>query len=747
VKRLFLLLAVLVVGAAAAWWSQRSLAAEEALTAVCEAADRRDTRAVVAAFTELAALDDGERGLDCLCLATLDGDDRDVCLDALGRALGARDTYVPDPVVARVASELWLERGQLGDAQRVVERARTGHPGDPDLFGAAALLALQSGTTSDATLRRLREQATTPDHTLALARALHATGRTAEAASTLAAAGPPRNVQQRAAWSMTLAQLAGFSGQRGLYDKLIASLNPSDPQVPFVVLEARFLVAKTGAIGQVDTKDIARLRALTALPESTLRQHDVFEFVFLRVIQRLAVEGDPAADALLTRAHRLFPDFGLTERDLRRSETGALLEGRGRIAFSSPKAGVLLLSTPTPLSVFEAQPLGAGSSLVVERPLARTPTRWALLEAEGRSLLGSGSVWPRKDATVTVTIAPEAGHAPRTYAPPTRAPADGKRRVVAVLIDSGDWAHLRYVVARGEAPFLGWAAGRGASRVLFCDPPTTAASLGKLLYPAAAQAPTAAAFVAMELGQIAFALNDGDKLAAAAATLAPARSGFFDAMRKARIDSLSLVPDVTRATTGHATATRYRPGRPPTPVALTAPREDLDAVLPTLSAWPAKRRTWIREIASSFDAVDDGLSSGAQLVVAHLNPTDLAAHNHLDSLDSGRQERGVSIVRDLYAYIDHRLGQVWGTLDGDDALLVFSDHGTTSSLAHREEGLFLLLAPSLSTPVLDRVPPAPTIEGVPWLLWWLLKADAHPRWPDGGFAALADGDGPAGNGP
>src|SRR5690606_34535417 len=56
----------------------------------------------------------------------------------------------------------------------------------------------------------------------------------------------------------------------------------------------------------------------------------------------------------------------------------------------------------------------------------------------------------------------------------------------------------------------------------------------------------------------------------------------------------------------------------------------------------------------------------------------------------GRQDDGDHFLYWLYRYCDARLGELYEALDEDDVLIVASDHGVSSHMAHDRRSLFLV---------------------------------------------------------
>ncbi len=740
------LLVLVLALAGGAWWSFRALSQDRARAELCTAAAAGGADAALAAFAKLSPGARDGAAVDCLCLATLRSPARGACVDALAAAVPRDASYVPDAAVAAVALPALEEAGESDAAHELGRRARAAYPDDHTVYAAAVWARLAAaddvGAAAADEAARLPAGPRRARWGLALVDGLRKVGRPGLALEKLRALGPPDDDAAFNRWARAMIGLAGAVGDRQGLDDVLA--HAARLSVPAEVAVALYAFERSQDLANLTDEDRAALFAALDVPDEVARGQSVFEAVFRRAISTRALQRrEEEALALLDRARRLFPAFNLTAADVRRAaaQSGrfAGAGGPGTLRFVPPGPGRLRVADQDPVAPFVEQL--AHGPVTVSRAVGATPVRWAWLDENGQTLRGGGSAWPVAGASVTVPIESRDKQPVSTYAPPPRRVADGRRRVVAVLLDSFDWAVLRYVEARGELPFLSWAIPRSRHGVLRCVPATTAASVKKLLYPGAEQAPTFATFLADHANQVGFALETDAGLSRPFSWLSPTREHLFTTLAKAGVTAVDLVPDFTAPGRPARAGLVHRPGQGPSPrvpdhqdpAAL-----DIARVVPSFARWPAKHSHWGFETAAVFRRVDAAVAdAGVDLVVAHVDPTDLASHNDLRPLDTGAQEADVSILRDLYRYVDHRLAHVYAQLDNDDVLLVFSDHGATSALAHSPRGVFILLGGPLDAR--GRQPDGDwSIDGLSWLLHRLVVPGAGPDWPTGGFAETGD---------
>ena len=107
---------------------------------------------------------------------------------------------------------------------------------------------------------------------------------------------------------------------------------------------------------------------------------------------------------------------------------------------------------------------------------------------------------------------------------------------------------------------------------------------------------------------------------------------------------------------------------------------------------------------------------------------DLFTHGQFPQTVAGTQDDGDAILYRAYRYVDLRLGELWSALDGNDVLVVMSDHGARTALEHDRAALFIAAGGGVEP---GRIPGRPDLRGVPRLI-----ADffgVATEWPDEGL--------------
>jgi hypothetical protein len=161
--------------------------------------------------------------------------------------------------------------------------------------------------------------------------------------------------------------------------------------------------------------------------------------------------------------------------------------------------------------------------------------------------------------------------------------------------------------------------------------------------------------------------------------------------------------------------------------------EEEKAGFSQLGADPKHRRKF-EAIAAELDAAVQIVEAGeVDLLLLRLEALDLLTHAYFGSLVSGGQDDGESPLLDAYRYIDVRLAQLYSAMDGDDLLIVMSDHGIRTPMEHEEDAIFVAIGEGVPR---GRAPGFPGLDGVPRVLAALMGVDRD--WPDTGLAPWAE---------
>ncbi len=494
-RRGLLLGAVLFCAAGAGLVSVRSIDDQIAVLEACEAVEHGDWQTALARTEGRVGHDDaGRAAAECRCLALLATGEAAACIELLEQAVeaGREDGWAPRPELAGHLIQAWRSQARPDAAAELAHRAAIHYPDEPDLFYLE--LETRSGIEDDEVV--LRELAArVPERgpqavrmRVSLANR-HLFRGDPEAA--LAALGdrPPNDAgtelgswfdargQALAAGGDTAATIANYDAWKR------AGGEPLE-------VGARYALAMSiaGLADPAFTPSELLRRALAnggRLADPKLR-----EALAIRLILTLANEGNSEeALEVYDRFRREFDLAGLTREELERSgshhELAAGQRGRVRFTARDPEPGAHLLVSPEvgkPVDTrFASVPVPASGRLEIEREIGTAPVRWVYRDAHERTL-ASGSIRPVAGRSVEVAITARAPK-PRAQITLARRPGDGRRRVILLLLDCGDWRIVETLRARGELPALDALLTQGHRAVLDSDPPLTAAALEALVWP------------------------------------------------------------------------------------------------------------------------------------------------------------------------------------------------------------------------------------------------------------------------
>ncbi len=683
-----------------------------------EAYNARDWSGVIDVSTPLLDTPDSGDGLvhqvlelRCHALGHLDRGAE--CFALLDERLGWPDaaSWVPGLALARRWAAGAEARGQRSQLVAVVERLRAAHPGNSEV----ALLAYS-------TLRRFEGLDSLAPRALGWAEALDPVGalqlrltvavdqikgRDYTAAIRTLGEDAPEGAQEGVDlwWDLRIrasTQLGDAAGARRLADRWGA--NPTDRPTAEASLAVSLSLASV-----LPVEGGGWIPALAAAAENVEEvRGDLLRSALLRrLVAHCAVEGRfDTARHWHDRATALgIEDVGdpdelqrLAALDAAVAEKGAvggMLEFRltgevpaGASLWVSPDRDSRVDGTWTELK------LGA-SPLSIERVPSATPARWVL--RSDMATYASGTTWPTAGARTEVPVT--LGEAkPRAVASDLRprSPGDGVRRILVVILDSGDWRLTSYLRQRGEMPVLHALLSQGFRAPLVQSPAYTAAAMAALTAPSAqssASFPAVLHGLGMELAGLA---SVGRNPFSSLDFFLPKNSDIFTTLGSGerRIANLLFSHGAVKA------------GRN---AELVGPR----GLRSTVSIGPLSRQLNEEELTRHPEWRGDGLevsggadhvtataaqvdgveelvrAGGAEIVLYRLEALDLATHGTYAAASAGGQDDGNGTLFSFYRYIDHRLGHLARAIDDDDVLIVMSDHGTLTSMQHDPVAMFV----------------------------------------------------------
>jgi hypothetical protein len=744
--RLVLLAAVAVVAGSIGLVSVRRAGDQLAVMEACDAVQQGRFQDALAR-TEGRTGDDevGRAAAECRCRALLASDRGPECEGLLEAALSDTDEWMPAPDLSVHLIQTFRDAGRSQEAADLARRAGSAHPASPDLF-YLELVTRGAVENEEALLRELQKrmaprgpEAVRMRTSLANRHLLRSDpGAALEA---LGPVPPPGSGPAVAQWfemrGLAQAHAGDLAALRRTYQRWRDV--GGDPRE----LGARY--ALTLSIGKITDPKRPTLAALQAALSPEPADPRLAEALTIRLILALVnAQRFEEAVAAYDRGRERFALEGLTRDELLRARRHHELGNspgvnrRGTLRFAVEGAGPgwqLHVSPETRAPVdspYERHAVPKGGVVRVERAVGLAPARWVLRDREGR-VRGSGTTghFAGSEIEVPVMARPPLPHA---RFEPRRLPADGRRRVVWLLLDCADWRLSRYLLTRGELPVLASQLETGHRAVLWSDPPLTAAALEALVWP---QRSRSVSFVGLlhRFGiELAGLSSIGDNPFDALRWLLPESRDLFTTVGAGDAAAANLLFAHGGINAGrHGEVTGPRGERRRVPIGTSA--RDLTAEererFPALAAVTAERdRIHLRTIAAEFDAAETLVQGGElDLVALRIEPLDILTHAHFASAVRDGQDDGEGLLFSVYRYIDARLGGVHQLLDEDDVLVVMSDHGIRTSMEHAPEAIFVATGAGLAP---GRSLGTPALHGVSRVLagWLGVETD----WPETGVA-------------
>jgi hypothetical protein len=370
---------------------------------------------------------------------------------------------------------------------------------------------------------------------------------------------------------------------------------------------------------------------------------------------------------------------------------------------------------------FEIHPVAPGEALRISRVAARWPERWVYRDDAGNTR-ASGAVWVPAGKERTIKVETRPAVPPLEYRSDSRNAGNGHRRVLALVLDCGDWRLTQYLRTRHELPFLDYAFENGSRAVLHMEPALTAAAMEALVWPD--HQPTASVLGTVhQLGlELAGLESIGRNPFALAALLLPSRTSLFErvgADERVAANLLFSHGGINAGRHGEMVGPQGQHRR-----AHTGParRHLSDLELAEISGLTGDRRSrdQVEVIAAELDTALRYAEPDheADLVLMRIEPLDILTHGLFGEHLETAQDDGEGVLLDVYRYLDRRMAEIFEQLDGDDVLVVMSDHGIRNAMEHESDALFVAIGGNLSA---GRAPGTPELAGVPFALQALLE--------------------------
>ena len=708
----------------------------------CDAVDAHDWRRALQASegTLTASVNDLRTG-DCRCMALMAERRRGECMALLERqlALPAAGDWLPRP---SLTAELVAARRESGELSKALQLAIRGN----DRYAASAPLLVHEGT--------LRLQTQPP------ATAFEAMERRVGAAGA------------QASFLRTFLAVQAF--QRGDFERTLKLLPETPPPEASTARPQPAQPARATSVFNADWWDIRaitlanlgraqallhhveawervrpeRARAFYAYLLSTSHLNDPQGRARRELLRQAVESGDRIGDRELLRhvwiryvgetvaeghtaeALRLY-DAGvaklghlghLVRDDLARTgvepeaAVGPGAAGTG-VELQAHGAGAgwrVLVSPPAAAphdAPYEAMPLPPSGRVHLTRAVEAWPLRWVLRDAQDR-VRGSGAAWPAgPGATATPMVArpPAAATVEQPALPPQR-PASGRARLLVVILDCADWRFVQHGLARRELPTFEGLVARGTTAVLDSEPAFTAMAMRSITKPGARGVDSVLASlyqIGDELGGLNFV---GRNPLAPVAWVLPGAADLFTTLGAGDLRAANVLHSEGGLQLGrHGEVVGPRGATSGFPLAATRPlRADERAVLGDVDEVHGRL---LDEMAADFDNAERLADPGGpDLVLLRVASLDLLTHGKFPAVATAGQDDGRPVLFRIYRYVDLRLREVYRHLDGNDVLVVMSDHGIRTALQHDPQAMFVAVGEGVPA---RRLPGAPELRGLP----------------------------------
>jgi tetratricopeptide (TPR) repeat protein len=754
VKRFQLQVVVLVVlvavGVYLVWRAVHRVSKTWTESAVCEAVSEGDLERALVLGERLAAegLYDPST-VECHCAALAGVGQADRCVELIEELLARPEagTWLPNPTLSAVVVAQRSARGELPGAADLAHRAALRYP-DTLLLLQQELKLRSQLEDDDAVLREMIQRlpsvgSAAPGLRLQIAQGYLASGLYTEALA-MAGDSPPGGPDLTYPWfDVRTKALAGLGRTEELLatteEWKVAGGQPAGVDAQYAMLVSLNTLK--------DPRGVPTLELLRRAVEQRdhIESENLKRGLHYRLIGTLVVDGHyDEAEAELDRAVAEFGEFPeLTKEDIFRSRDHNLLErtevmaSEGTLLFQlserQPGDRVLLSAPPSdPVdSDYWSVALSEPETSSVTRATGVAPVRWVLHNADGLTV-GSGTVWPAPDLTVTVRVERRDPAAlPPPYQPRQR-PGDARLRIVVAVLDCGDWRLVQYLRARGELPVLDHLVRHGQKAVLISDPPFTAAAIRAIANPSThgvSSYPGLLYQIGTEIESMNFV---GVNPFGALRWVTAGEDNLFATLGATHLAVANMLRSYGPMQAGRDARVTGPYGRERQISGLRGTRQlspEEKRRHPGLARTTGGGQKLIEEMAADFDALD-ALAADAEvdLVMFRLDSLDVFTHTYFAQAVESAQDDGDLALYWFYRYMDERLGKLFDTLDQDDILIVMSDHGIRTALEHDRHALFV--ATGGQVPV-GRITGNPSLRGTGVMLAQLFGIQT--AWPETGM--------------
>jgi hypothetical protein len=690
-RRTILLLGLALFLCVVAWMGVSASRSAVVVTEVCDAAVRGEHSVVIARAEEDVTASDQPAFVECVCVSLVAQNRGPECADLLERH------HLPVPAMPSVANVLHGVFRDRRQPERMREAARAAvlSVDLPPPTWLERVYFSEFPTDKEWWREQLRRVPTVNIAVSSMAR----TAGDGPFALEVTAEAPPATADEEDvdAWLWARAMTLGEFGTE------VEALAHRDYSIQrglsVARAEAAYAIGSSSAMKASSRANAAFARAWDSRQELTLMERSMLAQQF---IQLLMVNGKfEMLGAVVDTCNK----EGIKVSVSRLQVSSLLSSNKGRtgtIEIVADIDGSLLVSPDVAVPVdapYEVFPIKAGGTVRLARSVADHPVRTVLVDGASR-VRASSQVWLVPDRTQTLTLTAGEPWTTNSSLSVSRLAADGTRRVVVVVVDSGDWRYVQYGIAAGVLPVFRQLLGEGPHAVMVSDPPSTSASMLRLMEPSPLPKDTP-----MRLRRL------GAQFQAAAGLGENPLNGlraFSQTVRPTLIEVIGEKHRIVNLLNGHGEIRAGQQGI----VGLGAvelfddldrrelvPADGLDAAF---SAESRVYRDQFQMAARQFDLLESLIEKkAADLYLYRYDPTDLLSHNHLPSWSNNGPIKPRSLFFDSYTYLDRRLKGVIERMDEDDVLLVISDHGTQNTANHDVRSLFLASGPGLKSATID----------------------------------------------
>jgi len=725
----------------------------EQASAVCTALQEERYADALSLSTTGAGPEGAARDVaSCRCIAFLSTGDRTSCTNLMDPLLADEraDDWIPHVVLSKLMVRTWHAAGEVERAAKFAARVAPTHREDLDLLQLELMLRGQV-EDEEGVLRELESRLENDPSWLSqrLILAL-AWDRRSQPEAGIRVLGdldvhaPPIDHPLALPWFESRIQAQAKAADIAGVQETFAAWRATgwDP----IDLDARYALRLSVDHLRDPSRDTIELLRNAIATQGSLRDRNVVWGLHHRLVVETLAAGRPEESlAAYDAAVKTVALDGITREEIVRAirladgsyDPNATATLR-LIAPPEAEGGYWALSphsSSPPDQSYARHPVSQTRVTLIDTKLGLHPQRW-ILRDQNDQLLGSGAVWPNPGETVDVVAqnaSPSVTPGLSFSEPTKRRPADGTRRVFAILADCADWRLTEYLRNRGDLPFQDQLMHEGYRAVIESRPAFTAAAMRALVSPTAGQTSPGSLEWLHQMGlELAGLESVGKNPLEFLSWVLPERPNLFETIGSGSIVTANMLLAHGDIDSGrHAEIVGPHGARRdlPSQQAYRSLTESERARYPELLGDPNNRKL-AETIAAEMDVAERIARDGEiDFLFLRLEALDLLTHGNYAKIDGRGQDNGQGTLLSSYRYIDERLIALDALLDEDDWLVYMSDHGIRSAMQHEEDALFFIKGAGVPQ---GRAPGRPALRGVPRTLAAML--DIETPWPDTGTA-------------